>query len=217
MKKIKILIVDDHMLIREGLKQILALSDDIEIIGEASSGFECLEFLEKSELPALILMDIKMPGINGIETARLINEKYPEIKIIILTIYKEEQYVTDAINAGVKGYALKNIRRDEIIQIINLVMEKDAFLSPDVAAGLISHIKNNKYDNDPSAAKEHLSKRELEILSRLVTGNTDKEIADNLCISEFTVRSHVRNLYRKLGVSSRAQAVAIAIRKNIIE
>ncbi len=217
MRKIRVLIVDDHMLIREGLKQMLALSEHIEIIGEASSGFECLNLLENSVLPDVILMDIKMPGINGIETSRLVNEKYPEIKIIILTIYKDEQYVADAINSGVKGYALKNVRLDEIIQIINQVVEKDAFLSPDITASLITHMKKKAHDKNICEVKERLSTRELEILNRIVAGNSDKEIADKLCISEHTVRSHIKSLYKKLGVRSKSQAVAMAIKKNIIE
>lgn len=216
MKKIKVLIVDDHMLIREGLKQMLLLSDNIDVIGEAASGFGCLEFLEKKSVPDIILMDIKMPGINGILTTKLVTSKYPNIKVIVLTIYNDDQYVSDAIEAGAKGYVMKNVRLDELIKIIHQVIEEGAFLDPGVTAGLMQHLKRKDKGGKSDAIDAKLSKREFEVLNELVAGNADRSIAEKLFISVHTVRAHIKNIYIKLGVNSKVQLVAKAIKTNLI-
>lgn len=213
MRKIKVMIVDDHVIVREGLRQLLEVKGDIEVIAEAQSGLECLNLLEKVR-PDIVFMDIIMPGINGIEATRLICEKYPQIKIIMLTIYNHEQYVTEAIKAGAKGYVLKNVKRDELIHIVNHVMGGQAFVDPMVTSAVFENVKKgNRTQND---LHDKLTKRELEILRCIVSGETDRQIGESLHISEFTVRSHIKSIYRKLGVSSRSQAVAKAINRIII-
>ncbi len=211
---IKIMIVDDHIIVREGLKQLLSVQDDIKVIGESSSGLECLELLEKLS-PDIILMDVRMPGISGIETTRLICLKYPHIKIIILTIYDDDKYVTEAIQAGAKGYILKKINRDELIKVIHHVMENRVFLDPNVTAVIVNRLK---FHDMPFRQKEktQLTQRELEVLKGMVLGHTDRKLAESLFISEHTVRTHIKSLYRKLGVSSKSQAVAKAIHEKII-
>jgi DNA-binding NarL/FixJ family response regulator len=214
MDKIKVMIVDDHSVVREGLKQLLGMDDDINVIAEASNGLECLQLMERFS-PDIIFMDVKMPGISGIETTRLLCQKYPKVKVIMLTIYDDDQYVTEAIQAGAKGYILKKINRDELIKVIHHVMKEGAFLDPTITKGIFNHLKKDKKDFQ-EGAKEQLTQRELEILKGIVEGRTDRSIAESLFISEHTVRSHIKNLYRKLGVSSKAQAVAKAMQKKII-
>jgi len=208
------MIVDDHLVVREGLRQLLELEDDIEVVAEAGSGLECLEIIETS-CPDLIFMDIRMPGINGIETTRLVRRKCPDAKIIMLTIYQDNQHIAEAIQAGARGYVLKDVKRENLINIIHHVIQEGAFLDPAVASELFNHIKNGK-PAAMEARRPRFTHRELEVLNLLVDGRKDREISDFLNISEHTVRSHMKNLFRKLGVSSRSQAVAKAIQGDLI-
>jgi DNA-binding NarL/FixJ family response regulator len=213
--KLKAMIVDDHLVVREGLKQLLEVGGEIQVTAEASNGLECMRQLEKHS-PDLIFMDVRMPGISGIETTRLIHQKYPRIKIIVLTIYDDDQYVTEAIQAGANGYVLKKVQREELIQIIRLVMGGQAFLDPSVTAKIFNRLKGEK--NTPERdEKVSLTHRELEILKGMVAGHTDRKIGDFLHVSEHTVRSHIKSLYRKLRVSSKSQAVAKALKYKIIQ
>lgn len=214
MDKIKVMIVDDHLVVREGLRQLLEIEDDIEVIAEAANGLECLEMIEKA-LPDLIFMDVRMPGVSGIETTRLVCRKYPQVKVIMLTIYEEDQYISESIRAGAKGYVLKKVERNELIRIVRDVMEDRVFLDPKVASALFDHVKQGA-DRNLEPREEHLTVRELEVLQQIAEGSSDRRIAESLHISEHTVRSHIKNLYRKLGVSSRAHAVAKALREGII-
>jgi len=214
MKKIRVMIVDDQLIVREGLKKLLEISDNIEVVAEASSGLDCIELIEKAK-PKIILMDIKMPGINGIETTRLIRKRHSEIKIIILTIYDDPELVTSAIHEGANGYLMKNATREKIMRCINHVIHESAFLDPFVTSSVLEHIKQNN-GSPTSEGDSILTKRELEVLEKIVSGLIDKEIAGNLHISEHTVRSHIKNIYRKMGVSTRAQAAVKALTKGII-
>jgi two-component system, NarL family, response regulator DegU len=215
MPTIKAMIVDDHLVVREGLKQLLEVSEDIQVISEASNGLECLHLLEKFS-PDLIFMDIRMPGISGIETTRLVHQKYPGIKIIMLTIYEDEQYVTEAVQAGAQGYVLKKVQRDELIRIIRDVMGDRAFLDPSVTARIFDRLKNGDPDFR-NKSKVPLTQRELEVLKGIVAGHTDRAIGRSLYIAESTVRSHIKSLYKKLGVTSKSQAVAKAMQDKIIQ
>jgi DNA-binding NarL/FixJ family response regulator len=215
MAKIKVMIVDDHLVVRQGLKQLIEIEDDIEVTAEAGDGLECLKLLEIC-CPDLIFMDIEMPGISGIETTRLVAQKYPQTKVVMLTIYKDEQYVTEAIRAGAKGYVLKQVNRDDLIKIIHHVMADQAFLDPMVSAAVFNRLKRGSHVSAKDA-KPVLTKRELEVLNGIVAGESDRIIAESLFISEHTVRSHIKNLYRKFRVSTRAQAVSKALKDKIIE
>lgn len=214
MKTIKTMIVDDHQVVREGLRLLLELEPDIEVVAEASSGAQCLEIIDTIQ-PHVVIMDVGMPGISGIETTRILCQKYPEIKVVVLTVYDDDQYVTEAIQAGAKGYVLKDVKRDELIRIIRHVIEDRAFLDPLIAAKLFNHVK---MEGGLSEEKEkpQLTRRELEVLCRLVDGLKDRKISERLFISENTVRSHIKSIYRKLRVSSRSQAVAKAMQERII-
>ena len=212
MDKIKVMIVDDHLVVREGLRQLLEIEDDIRVIAEAGSGLECLEMLEKT-LPDLVFMDVRMPGISGIETTRLVCQRHPQVKVIVLTIYEDDQYVREAIKAGAKGYVLKKVGREELIRIVRDVMEGQAFLDPQVTSAVFEHVKGRA---GKTARDATLTQRELEVLQHIAEGKNDRTIAESLHISEHTVRSHIKTLYRKLGVSSRAHAVAKALGEGII-
>jgi DNA-binding NarL/FixJ family response regulator len=212
MSEIKVMIVDDHLVVREGLRQLLEIEDDIRVTAEAGSGLECLQMIEAG-LPDLIFMDLRMPGISGIETTRLVCQRYPQVKVIVLTIYEDDQYVREAIKAGAKGYVLKKVGREELIRIVRDVMEDRAFLDPKVASAVFEHVKGRSQGQDRDTP---LTQRELEVLQLIAEGMNDRMTAESLHISEHTVRSHIKNLYRKLGVSSRAHAVAKALREGII-
>ncbi|NWG03501.1 MAG: response regulator transcription factor [Syntrophaceae bacterium] len=211
---IKVMIVDDHIVVREGLKQLIGLEDDIEVIAEADNGLECLNLLEKTS-PDLIFMDVRMPGISGIETSRLICQKYPHIKIVMLTIYEDDKYVAEALQAGAKGYILKKVNRDELTKVIHHVMEGQAFLDPAVTAAVVNRFKPRTM-SFKEGERAQLTQRELEVLKCMVAGYTDRKIGESLFISEHTVRTHIKSLYRKLGVSSKSRAVAKAIQDGLI-
>jgi NarL family two-component system response regulator YdfI len=212
--RIKVMIVDDHLVVREGLKQILEIDYDIEVVGEADSGSECLRLLEEVYAD-IVLMDVRMPGIGGIETTRIITRKYPQTKVVMLTIYDDDQLVTEAIEAGAKGYVLKKITGAELAGILRHVAGNRPFLDPRVATSIFEHIQRRKTVFD-RPEKRWLTERELEILQQLVGGSTDRHIAESLAISPHTVRSHLKNIYRKLGVTSRSQAVAKSVQEKIV-
>lgn len=215
MNKVKILVVDDHPMVREGLRQMLETDKNMKVIGEAESGRVCLNLLEKGLSPDVILMDIKMDGFNGIEATNVITRKYPYIKVIILTVYKDDQYISKAIESGAQGYILKNVTRNQLLDVINKVMSGQAYLDTIVTATLLKKIRNDKSISQETA-RIHFTQRELEVIETIVAGKTDREIADELKISEHTVRSHIKKIFRKLCVSTRAHAVAKVIKDGIV-
>ena len=212
--KIRVIIVDDHQMVREGMRQLLGFEKDIEVVAVFGSGSECLEQIDEN-LPDVIFMDIRMPGISGIETTRLLCQKYPTIKVIMLTAHDEVQYVTDAISAGAKGYVLKKVRQEELIKIIRDVVDNKSFLDPDLTGSLFNKLKHKK---SPLKGEENqnLTKRELEVLQYMVDGSTDEGIAKLLFISKFTVRSHIRNIFQKFNATSKTQVVSKAIGRGIV-
>jgi len=209
---IKVMIVDDHNLVREGLKAVFSQGDEIEVIGEAGSGEEAIEMVNKVK-PDVILMDISMPGINGIQATKLIRDKNPDAKIVILTMLDQEGYVYEAIKAGATGYMLKSTSSDELVKAIQTVNEGKALLHPDATAQLLKEfvtLAENK-------AKDYgLSNREMEVLQLLSEGKTNKEVAKALWISEQTVKTHVAHIFDKLGTSDRTETVARALRSGLV-
>lgn len=212
MSAIKVLIVDDHNLVREGLKAVFEQGDEVEIVGEAGSGEEALEMVGEVE-PDVILMDISMPGMNGIQATKLIRERHPGAKIVMLTMLDQEGYVYEAVKAGATGYMLKNTSSDDLVHAIQTVNEGKALLHPDATAQLLKEfvtLADNK-------AKDYgLSGREMEVLEQLSLGNTNKEIAKTLWISEQTVKTHVAHIFGKLGTSDRTETVATALRNGLV-
>jgi len=211
---ITVMIVDDHDLVREGLRQILEISDQVKVIGEARNGLECMQQLDHLS-PDIIFMDIAMPGISGIETTRLVCEKKPGTKVIMLTIYQDAELVTEAIQAGAKGYVLKNVSKNDLQKIIQHVVSNHAFIDPLVTSSLLNEVKRERKGTEANDNPQ-FTRRELEVMVGLVEGQTDRKIAETLNISGHTVRSHIKSIFQKLGVCTKSHAVATIIRKKII-
>ena len=212
MSAIKVLIVDDHNLVREGLKAVFDNGNDVEVIGEAGSGEEALDMVGEVK-PDVILMDISMPGMNGIQATKLILEKCPESKVVMLTMLDQEGYVYEAVKAGATGYMLKNTSSDDLVHAIHTVFEGKALLHPDATAQLLKEFVTLA---DNKAKNYGLSSREMEVLLLLSEGNTNKEIAKALWISEQTVKTHVAHIFNKLGTSDRTETVAQALRNGLV-
>lgn len=208
----RILIVDDHPVTRDGLRAALATSEDIEVIGEASTGEEALELLAEGR-PDVVFMDVRMPGMGGIEATRAIHGAAPDTKVILFTIDESRVSISDAIQAGVSGYLLKDSSADELVNAARMAMEGKAVLHPKLTKAFIEEAQ--MVDKDSSQAP--LSKRETEILQKVAYGATTKSVADELGISPHTVKTHLERIFEKLGANDRAQAVAIAIRKGIVD
>jgi two-component system response regulator NreC len=215
MQKIKVLVVDDHTIVRDGICVLLGLAGDIEIVGEASNGKEAIEMVKKFK-PDIVIMDIAMPIMNGIEATRRINKEFPEIKVLALTQYSNKEYVYPIIEAGAKGFISKTAASSELASGIRAINKGDSFLSPSVAKVFVedyqvgSTIRTN---NDPY---DELTYREREILKLLAEGYTINEIAEMLIISPKTVDGHKTRLMSKLDIHSRADLIKYAVRKGII-
>ena len=210
---LKILICDDQAVIRDGLEMLLKLEKDFEIVGAAQDGAQAVE-LAGQKKPDLVLMDLKMPGTNGIEATRAIRSKYPEIKVLILTTYDDEEWLFDAIRAGAAGYLLKDTPRHRIVEAIRGTLEGKSFLDPAVAGKLLRQVANRQ-EQPASLLTEKLTDREVDVLRLIAKGMNNSDIADQLHLSEGTVRNHVSAILEKLGVSDRTQAAVIAIQHGL--
>ncbi len=213
MEKIKVMIVDDHSLIREGLKQLLEFDGSIEIVAEATNGIECLEKLNIYE-PDVLLLDINMPEKNGIEVLREMKVNNSPVKVLILTVHNELEYLMNAVDIGVDGYILKDSEFVELKRAINAVLEGENYIQPSLIPALNSQLVNRDIEKDKIAL---LTSRELEVLAQVANGMFNKEIATNLNISERTVKNHISNIFKKIDVSDRTQAAVFAIKNNIIK
>ena len=207
---IKVLIVDDHSLVRNGIKTILGIYDDIEVIGEAENGKEALEICGKC-LPDVVLMDLVMPELNGIEATKKILESWPTIKVVTLTSFVDKKLIEDSLKAGAIGYVLKNISGENLVATIRDAEKGKSTLSSEASDFLISNIKK------PTVVEYQLTNQEKNILGCLVEGLSNKNIAQKLVLSLSTVKFHVSNILNKLGASSRAEAISIAIKNKLVE
>lgn len=212
---LKILVVDDHQLLREGLKKILALEEDFEVIGCAENGERALAMLKKSK-PDIILMDVNMPKMNGIEATFKIKQLYPGIKIIALTIHEDEEYVFELIRAGVSGYVLKDISADELIETIKRVNKGESIIAPSITGKIINEFSKMHRKAELEKNKGQLTRREKEVLVLLTEGKSNKSIAEELFLSEKTVKNHVSNVLHKLEVDDRTQAVLYALKNGLV-
>jgi DNA-binding NarL/FixJ family response regulator len=209
----KILLCDDQAVIRDGLEMLLTLEKDMQVVGSASDGAEAIE-LAAQKRPDLILMDLKMPGVNGIEATRDIHARFPHIKILVLTTYDDDEWVFDAVRAGASGYLLKDTPRQKIVEAIRGTVEGKSFLDPAVAGKLMNQIASNQ-TQPASLLTEKLTERELDVLRLIAKGFNNADIAGQLHLSEGTVRNHVSAILEKLGVSDRTQAAVIAIQHGL--
>jgi DNA-binding NarL/FixJ family response regulator len=207
------MIADDHSMIREGLKTLLELDGDIQVIEEAVDGKDCLEKLEKVK-PEVLLLDINMPNTNGLEVLRTLKENKSNIKSIVLTVHNEVEYLMQAIDLGTDGYVLKDSDSAELKRAIYTVVDGETYIQPSLIPELnAKRISKNEDDSKIS----DLTKRELEVLKLLSVGMYNKEIAEKLEISERTVKNHVSNIFKKLEVTDRTQAAVFTIRNNLIQ
>lgn len=212
MEKINVMIVDDHSLIREGLKQLLEFDGTIKVVGEASNGIECLEKITICN-PDVLLLDINMPEMNGIEVLKKMKEDGTQIKVLILTVHNEMDYLMKAVDIGVDGYILKDSESSELKKAIRAVKDGENYIQPSLIPALNSQLVNRDFDKDLISS---LTNRELEVLVQVANGMFNKEIATNLNISERTVKNHISNIFKKIDVSDRTQAAVFAIKNNII-
>jgi two-component system NarL family response regulator len=218
-RKIRILVVDDHTLVREGFVRLLQMVPDFEVVGQAARAEEAINCLEKAETD-IILMDIRLPGISGIELTRTIREKFGNVEIIILSMYDEEEYVLEAIQGGASGYVLKDISPEELIRTIRVVHSGGSLINPSLARKVLKNLSGETRKpaaSDKDRENLELSDRELQVLQLVANGNSNKEVAEILVISDKTVKAHLRNIFRKLNVNDRAEAVARAMRKGLVE
>ncbi len=216
MKPIRLLLIDDHAIVRQGLKMFLELTDDFEIVGEGETGEDAVRLAAELR-PDIILLDLAMPGMNGIEAARSILQADPEARIMILTSFSDNDDVFAAIRAGAKGYLLKDVPPEELAQSLREVYQGNVQLHPEIAQKLMEGIKEpaeSKGDRDPRI--EALTPRELDVLLQIGRGLSNREIAAELSISHKTVKTHVSNLLGKLQLNDRTQAAIFAIKQGLI-
>lgn len=210
---IRVLLVDDHAVVREGLRNFLALQDGLEIVGEASDGNEAIEQAQRLE-PDVILMDLVMPGLDGIGAMRQLRARSPTSRVIVLTSFLEDERVLPAIQAGAAGYLLKNVEPAELARAIRAAHAGEAIIDPTAAARLVHAIAD---DARPRVEEpERLTRRERDVLELIARGRSNKRIALELGISEKTVKTHVGHLLAKLGVSDRTQAALMAVEEGLV-
>ena len=210
MERVTILIADDHPVVRQGLRTFLDLQSDLSVVGEAETGAEAVAKVQEL-LPEVVLMDLVMPDLDGIEAARRIRDVSPSTKVIVLTSYAEDEKIFPAIKAGAAGYLLKDVEPAELAEGIRRVRSGEALLHPRIAARVMREITEEKAD------AEVLTARELDVLRALAKGLSNKAIADELVVSEKTVKSHVSNILAKLHLADRTQAALYAVRERLVE
>ncbi len=214
--KIKVVIVDDHPLVREGLRKVLAMDDEIVVVDEAGDGQGAINIARKLR-PNVILMDINMPGTNGIEATRVIKREQPRIGVIALTIHEDEEYVLELVRAGVSGYVLKDIAPAKLLDTIKTVASGNSVIDPSITNKIFSEINRLSRHRKQRGDWERLTDREMEVLQLMSKGQSNRDIAKHLTISEKTVKNHITNIFRKLQVEDRTQAVLFALKNHLVE
>lgn len=210
---IRVAIADDHSLVRQGLRRYLETAEGIEVVGEASNGIELLDLIEK-ESPEIALVDIRMPEMDGLEAARGIRERFPDVGVIMLSAYDDRQFVVEAVRSGARGYVLKARDAEHLIQTVRLVASGNMVIDPQLVVALAEELSDAK-EKDRKA--DTLTAREVEVLQLLAFGHTNRDIAEKLFISPDTVKTHLEHIFEKLGASDRTAAVAEALRRRLIE
>ncbi len=207
---IRILLVDDHMVVRSGLATVLSAYNNLELVGQAGDGEEAVRLCERLQ-PDVVMMDLLMPKMDGVTATRIIKQRWPRVQVIALTSFKEKEYVEGALKAGANGYLLKNVSAEELVNAIQKAAAGQPSLSPEAAQVLIQKV------NEPPPPGQDMTDREKEILALMVEGLSNNEIAERTFISQSTVKFHVSNILFKLGVTGRTEAVALAVKHNLVK
>ncbi len=217
MGKIKVLLVDDHAILRAGLNRLLTEQSDIEVVGEAENGLEGMQKTQELH-PDVVLMDIGMPVMNGMEATKQIKKRDRDVKILVLTMHDNEEYLFQVLQAGASGYVLKKAADSDLVNAIHVVSNGDCFLYPSAAKMVVEdYLDKIKQGQEPATSYDMLTGREREILTLVAEGYTNREIADNLFISVKTVETHKANIMEKLNLHKRAELVRYAIRKGLLQ
>lgn len=205
---IRVMLVDDQQLIRQGIRILLDIEPDIEVVGEASDGLEALDMAEHIR-PDVVLMDIRMPGMDGVASTRELSARYPSMAVIILTTFDDDEYIFEGLKAGARGYLLKDISSDEMAGAVRVVAAGGALIQPSITRRVVAEFSRMAAapQSGQGLLDEPLTEREMEVLKAIAAGMSNREIADQLYITEGTVKNHVSNLLGKLGVRDRTQAV----------
>ncbi len=212
MNKIRILIADDHAVVREGTRQFLEREEDLEVVGEAADGEEAVR-LVGSLSPDVAIMDISMPNIDGIEATRQIKAKYPKVAVLILSAYDDDQFVFSLLEAGAAGYLLKSVRGNELVNAIREVSAGESVLHPTIARKVLNRFTRITSETQKQKTQNILTEREIEVLQLAAQGSSNQQIADSLYLSLRTVQSHLNHIFNKLQVSSRTEAVVRALKE----
>jgi DNA-binding NarL/FixJ family response regulator len=212
---VRVLICDDQTVVCEGLEMILDADPEIEVVGLAYDGAEALELIPATQ-PDLVLMDLMMPVMNGIYATREINKRYPEIKVLVLTTFGEDEWVFDAVRSGADGYLLKGTPREKLVAAVKGTAAGEAYIDPEVGGKLLAQVARDISARDTTVASD-LSERELEVLKLLAQGLTNAEIAERLYLTRGTVRNYVSAILAKLDVDDRTQAAILAVRHGLVE
>lgn len=215
MSRIRVLLADDHDLFRQGVRRLLEGAADVEVIGEARTGEEAVRLVEDL-IPDIVLLDITMPGLSGIDAARLIKTASPRTGLIMLTVHADEEFLFEAIKAGAMGYLLKDASPDELVRAIRLIYGGEGLLAPSMAAKVMREFARTRDAKELAGVLNPLTQREIEILQHVAEGLANKEIAHKLSISERTVKNHLSNIMEKLHVNSRTQAAVYALRSGLV-
>lgn len=201
---IRVLIADDHLVVRDGLRTMLEIQPDLEVAGEAQDGVEAVDLAGRLQ-PDVVLMDLRMPRMDGLAAIRAIRQKWPALAVVILTTYDDDAYIVQGLQAGARGYLLKDASREAILSAVRAAARGETLLPPQVAARVVAHL------DAPAPPAGPLSEREREVLALVAAGQRNKEIADQLGITERTVKAHLAGIFNKLGATSRAEAIARAM------
>ena len=204
---IRLAVVDDHPVVRQGLTAMLRWEPELELVGEAADGQEAVDLILRQR-PDVVLLDLRLPGLSGVEVMRQVRPRAPEVRFLVLTTYDTDSYIAPALAAGARGYLLKDATIDELMQGVRSVVAGRPALEPTVAARLLDRL------SDPQGGE--LSEREREVLHLLVSGASNKGIAQDLSLSENTIKAHISHIFNKLGVQSRAEAVAVALQRGLV-
>ncbi len=211
-KLIRVLIVDDHSIVREGLRLIFETTDDIKVIGEAADGAEALDLVDKHQ-PDVVLMDLRMPGMDGLTAIEHLQRDHAQVAVVILTTFNEDELMLRGLQAGAKGFLLKDTSRDTLLTTIRMAAKGESLLGADVMMRLMAQLQVEKSAAPAPATDNPLTEREMQTLRAVASGETNKGIARQLGITERTVKAHLTSVYNKLGVDSRAAAIAVAAQR----